>query len=35
MNEDSEVIVPFATYYLREAHGFDDVLTETLDGGVV
>ncbi len=35
MNEDSEVIAPFATYYLREAHGFDEVLTETLDGGIL
>ena len=34
MNEDSEVIVPFAIYYLREENGFDEVLTETLDSGI-
>ena len=35
MNEDSEVIVPIAIYYLREVIGFDEVLTETLDGGLL
>jgi len=35
MNEDSEVIVPFAMYYLREENGFDIELTETLDSGVL
>jgi hypothetical protein len=35
MNEDSEVIVPFAVYYLREENGFDEVLIETLESGIL
>ena len=35
MNEDSEVIVPFAVYYLREENGFDEVLAETLESGIL
>ena len=31
MNQDSEVIVPFAIYYLRQENGFDDELTVALD----
>lgn len=34
MNEDSEVIVPFAMYYLREENGFGEVLTEMLESGI-
>ena len=35
MNEDSEVIVPFAIYYLREENGFDVELSQTLESGIL